>query len=310
MYFPYLRGKQYELSALRDLLIDNKLGNEIVPIIEPEKMTLALLKTMEVFRDKKHPIAVVYNPQGRAFFQELQRNDDKITIKLRKNFENNDNIIKAYIMNENICQEIKSNPCKSDFMIVNDNRECLDFYLEAYDNESEQPKYVLMPDERSFKRIIKGMRIILEDNFNKKIRNADYAQTVDELFSYTHLDYRDVGYSGFSDYSIIGKDLSLSGFAPRAVVIHIVYFDNKNELRIHHFVSDTNDGIENPAGKFYEAVSKLKKWCDENNITRTTGLAGFYDCIQNGRYPGLGMVKKFSIMHHLELMHNYLGGIQ
>ena len=44
-----------------------------------------------------------------------------------------------------------------------------------------------MTDERSFKRIIKGMRIILEDNFNKKIRNADYAQTVDELFSYTHL---------------------------------------------------------------------------------------------------------------------------
>ena len=28
MYFPYLRGRQYELIALRELLANNKLGNK------------------------------------------------------------------------------------------------------------------------------------------------------------------------------------------------------------------------------------------------------------------------------------------
>ena len=30
-------------------------------------------------------------------------------------------------------------------------------------------------------------------------------------------------------------------------------------------------------------------------------MKGFYDCYNSGKYPGLGTVKKYSIMHHLEL---------
>ncbi len=35
MYFPYVRGRQYELLALRELASQNLLSAKIVPIIEP-----------------------------------------------------------------------------------------------------------------------------------------------------------------------------------------------------------------------------------------------------------------------------------
>ena len=120
-----------------------------------------------------------------------------------------------------------------------------------------------------------------EDHFAKQTRNIDYSNKEDEFFSADHLYYWDDGYKGFSDYSVVGEEYSETGFAPYAVAIHIVYFDDKNILNIAHFVSDSNDDISDPARKFEAAFSK-------------------------GTYPGLGVVKKYSIMHHLELMSNYL----
>ena len=38
----------------------------------------------------------------------------------------------------------------------------------------------------------------------------------------------------------------------------------------------------------------------------TFGLKTFLDHYDNQTYPGLGTVKKLSLMHHLELMSKYL----
>jgi hypothetical protein len=113
------------------------------------------------------------------------------------------------------------------------------------------------------------------------------------------------GYVGFSDYSIVGQEYQESGFAPYAVAIHIVYFDREDNLRIHHFVSDSNDDINDPAKKFYEAVSKLVEWNASMHL-ETEGIKMFEELHRTGAYPGLGVVKKLSIMHHLQLMGEYL----
>ena len=75
-----------------------------------------------------------------------------------------------------------------------------------------------------------------------------------------------------------------------------------------HFVSDSNEDIANPALKFYQAVEKLTKWYrnEKPNIEMTFGLKAFLDHYDNQTYPGLGTVKKLSLMHHLELMSKYL----
>ena len=42
MYFPYFRGRQYELLALKELATKKLISSAIVPIIEPVKIIPAL----------------------------------------------------------------------------------------------------------------------------------------------------------------------------------------------------------------------------------------------------------------------------
>jgi hypothetical protein len=125
--------------------------------------------------------------------------------------------------------------------------------------------------------------------------------------------FEDEGYKGFGDYSILGKPVAeTSSFAPRAVAIHIVYKDEfKGHFRIHHFVSDSNSGIENIAGKYFEAVNKLKHWYEScnNKHYKTRGLAELLSHAESGYYPGLPTLKKLSIMNHLELVDTVLQGL-
>lgn len=49
MYFPYFRGRQYELLALKELATKKLISSAIVPIIEPVKIIPALNNSYCVF---------------------------------------------------------------------------------------------------------------------------------------------------------------------------------------------------------------------------------------------------------------------
>lgn len=302
MYFPFLRGRQFELLALRELLESDLIGDNIIPIIEPVRLSSSLLKTVELFNKKNHQLVFVQNPSVGAYPVSMEGEKPN---QLYENLEialDKDNVIKAYIFQDN--NEIVVNDMQNSIAII-DSVDDISSYLEAC--KKEKPLYTLIPDRRSIKRNVKGEKIILEDSFIKQKRNVDYKNNTDEFFSDWHREYREEGYSGFSDYSIVGSEYSESGFAPKAVAIHIVYLSHEDDLRVHHFVSENNIDSKDTAGKFGEAVAKIKQWCTEHKIQETRGLRAFYDYCDTGRYPGLGVVKKCSIMHHLELMSKRLG---
>ncbi len=309
MYFPYLRGRQFELLALRELLENDGISDRIIPIVEPVKPSATLLKTFQTFIDAEREIAVILNPKVGDFCDELAAMNEegsKIAKDLLEILYGDGEIIKSYIMDDDVLSEIKEQNDRNQYLIINPERDCLSAFLTAY--EDDLPRFTLIPQDRAFKRSVRDGRVLLKDHFKKKLRNIDYIDCEDEFFSEEHLYYSEEELAGFADYSIVGKEFNESGFAPVAVAIHIVYFDEEKRLRIHHFVSDSNEGIEDPAGKFGEALDKLVKWCSEHNVEMTSGLKGFYDCRESGRYPGLGTVKKLSIMHHLELVSRFLGG--
>ena len=311
LYFPYLRGRQFELIALRELLEEKRINEKIIPVIEPINPSSTLLKTIQTFSDNNREIAIIFNPAVSDFhkkLQEMRREGSKIAIALEELLDSNNSVIKSYIMDNYAVREIRSNGDKDKYCIINPDRDCLEDFLEAY--ESGMPRFTLIPDDRAFKRVVPDTKVLFEDNFKKRSRNVDYTDKPDEFFSDNHLYYKDEGFIGFADYSVVGEEFNESGFAPVAVAIHIVYFDEKQQLKIHHFVSDSNEGVEDPGGKFGEALEKLVKWCSANGVQRTLGLDGFYDCYNFGKYPGLGTVKKYSIMHHLELISDFLGGKQ
>lgn len=310
MYYPYLRGKQYELIAIRELLEEKILSKQIIPLIEPVTLSPTLNSTLKLFIENKHDIAIIRNPFVGSFLEDL-KDESKEKYIGEYNEMIDDEIIKnVYICGTNFDYSNRFNQEKlSDQILILKNPDVINLIQE---NKIEA-KYYCIPDERTFRRSIRQRRILLTDNFNKKDRNADYGG--DEFFSSDHLYYEDDGYEGFSDYSIIGEGYSESGFAPYAVAIHIVYFDEDSELRIIHFRSDTNSGPTNPAKKYNEAVKKLSNWynnqirdkgvCYVDRYIKSSALEEFIEDSKTGNYSGLGIVKKLSLKHHLELVSRF-----
>lgn len=307
MYFPYLRGRQYELLALRDLLNEDLLSPHVIPIIEPVKVASTILTTINAFNKKEREFIIVRTPKVGSFISDGKKEKysdtyDKIINALRA-----ENIISGIIIEDrtkgSVGRIVKSGVPKSNMAAFCFESDKIELLLSLFDDFA--PKYNVIPYSPAFRRVRNGKRVMIEDKFKKQSRNTDYLNCEDEFFSDDHLYFEDDGYAGFSDYSIVGDEYLESGFAPYAVAIHIVYFDDDKNLRVHHFVSDTNDDISDPANKFYEALSKLVEW-NKTKKLNTKAIKTFLEMYEAQSYPGLGVVKKLSIMHHIELMGNYL----
>lgn len=309
MYFPILRGRQFELLALRECVSGNLLSKQVIPVVEPVKVSSTFTKTVDEFIRAGNAIAIVRNPQVGTWNKDIYK-ESNLSISRSFNVQvKNEHVISAFYVDSDLgrCLGLaKSDGLNVDeLVLLCNNPENITYY----ENEigDDRPLYNMIPDKSEFRRRIRANRIICEDHFPKQTRNVDYYDIETEFFSSDHLYYLDDGYKGFSDYSVIGEEYSETGFAPYAVAIHIVYFDNKNVLRIAHFVSDSNDDISDPARKFAEAVGKMVRW-NETMKLNTVGIKELEAAYKNQTYPGLGVVKKYSIMHHLELMSKFLDG--
>lgn len=320
MYYPYFRGRQNELFCLRELLRDNRLNEHITPVLEPVRFNKALFDTLQDFIEAKRDIALIHNPEVGKFFSEYaqkvremeEEEDEEKQEQLRKKIEdykrvlNDTQIIVAYINDRTVTKKIidgviDANNC----FIINKKEGDYNLYLES--GNMLNAKMTFIPKDEDFKDEVVGNVSILENGFQKARRNKDYIENVDEFFSKNHLVYKKRGYQGFADYSMVGEEFEESGFAPAAIAIHIIYFDEKQQLRVHHFVSDSNNSVLDPARKFEEAMRKLIEWEHYSQIKRTKGLDKLVEYYSNGKFPGLGVIKRYSMMHHLELMADYLG---
>jgi hypothetical protein len=303
MYFPYFRGRQYELLALKELAQGGLLGKSVIPVVEPIKLTSTFNSAIKAYVDSNQSLALILNPavgdlsSGTAIDMVLPSVSGTVipSVIMGKDTE--------IIANKLAASGVR----RSNILVVMTNRDYLDSYLSLFSDE--QPRYTMFPDERQIRRTVSKNKVMFEDKFNKKDKNADYCKQKDEFFSEDHLYFKSEGYDGFGDYSIIGDEYIEGGFAPYAVALHIVYLNDKDILRIKHFVSVSNDDISDVAGKFHEAVSRLLSWYNSGQTRQlTAALSTILSHAENGYYPGLPTIKKLSIMHHLELMGKYLDG--
>jgi hypothetical protein len=58
---------------------------------------------------------------------------------------------------------------------------------------------------------------------------------------YHHPNFNDERFDGFSDYTVIPSEYNETGSMPRAVVIHLTYLKENEQIWIRHFTSTTND---------------------------------------------------------------------
>lgn len=319
MYYPYLRGRQNELLCLKELLAQGKLGDKIIPVIEPVRFNSTFFTTLSKFIDLGRDIIVIHNPKVGKFgkeYEELKKKieeeaDEKKREKLQSNLDlfmsilRDEHVLTAYLSNGNVvsqCLEGAKNV--HELILINSDMGNYKYYNEYGDKL--EAKITFIPKDEDFKDEVSGHSVVLEDGFVKAKRNADYMDSPDEYFSRNHIVFQKRGYHGFSDYSIVGDNYEDSGFAPSAIAIHIMYFGKKDELWVHHFLSKTNEKTLDPARKFGEAMHSLLEWENYEIIPQTYGLNCLIRFYENGKYPGLGVVKKCSLMHHLEMIGKYL----
>lgn len=319
MYFPYLRGRQNELLCLRELLDAGKLSSKVIPIIEPVKFSSTLFSTLTKFIEMGRQVIVIRNPEVGSFRKESgdmiknieKESDEKKKEKIRKTLEgykevwNNPQIQKAYLVDDDVISMVREKKLDAKDVVMINIKKGNYRYYEEY-GEEIIGKYTVVPKGGDFEDIIEDDIIILEDSYRKAKRNIDYIENPDELFSRNHIVYKKRGFVGFSDFSMVGNDFDESGFAPLAIAIHIMYFGNRDELKIHHFVSESNESISDPARKFEEAMNKLVNWENFDIIPKTIGLDNLIECYNIGKFPGLGVIKKYSLMHHIQMMGEYL----
>lgn len=297
MYFPYLRGGQSELLALKSLAAKGLIGKKVLPVIEPVSINNSLKAAIETFADKNLKLALVLNPEKWLY-------PDAETESLMGCL--NKSAIPALIVNNSFrsaADKLKSyNIEKKDVLTILRNRDYAAEYQEYFSENS--PKYTLSANDRLIKSTVTENKVLFEDKFRKRSRNADYSENTDEFFSDDHLYYIEEGYCGFGDYTVVGDSYEKNKSVSGALAIHITYFDDDNTLRLHHFVSDSSYGTGSIADKFSEAVRKLEKW--DQNKYNTYGISLLLDYARQGYYPGLANIKKLSVMHHLELMNKFL----
>ncbi len=309
MYQPYLRGKQFEMIGVRELTIPVLSPNKtkVSPIIEPVKDSSTLKTTLKELVNNDINFTVIVNPQVGKF-----KDIDAIFEAIKSSVGNSKNYQIGIIFHN------KSNHKKA--------TEILQKYADivpsltiihnaAFDNVTEilseyqqyfQIKYNVINLSATSKRYHRNFdektRVELDDYFDAQTKNSDYLKVDESNFSEEHLYYREEGFIGFSDYLSIGEEYSDTGFLPYAVAIHLSYAESAtNKIRVKHFVSDSNDDTSDIAGKFAEALNKLIAWCDATGYN-SVAIPYFREFHQNGHFPGLGTLKKLSLMNHIDLV--------
>lgn len=306
MYYPYLRGRQFELIALREFAEIHGQNNNIVPIIEPVKKTFNSMKiALPILIKAKVKFALVLNPQVGEI------DDIGLIIEgLEECLRDMSKWIPSFVVSNNyedISRLIVDTGYTDVMIICND---LTDTSNEAFNRLilSNEVKYIVSKENRTLKRTLLGKNKILirlDDNFSGQKRNSDYLEMAEEKFSEEHIFYKEDGYQGFSDYTVIVSDFFEGGGAPFAVAIHFTYLKENREVWIRHFTSTSNFDRANIQGKFAEALKKAVNFISLNNIHNDAAdeLRRYFT---ERRYPGLGMVKKIAIKNHLELINGII----
>lgn len=316
MYCPFLRGRKFDLEALDDLAFraPNYNGGKILPIIEPVSSKPANLKTYRSLVMKQIPFILISNPLSKGMTPVDV--EAKLINGTLTGYE-------GYYIAFCISQQTTLTQVRQFVDRFQERKICFIHYSQPGESDSITP-YV-----NSLKRIsynifyIEGLtsryvssittqgakRISLADSFNKQETNAAYVNNTTEYFSDQHKTFKDAGFDGFGDFSIMGEAFDdKEGGLARAVVIHWTYINpDDGSIWIKHFVSDNITGIENIPGKFGEAYAKLAAF-KRSDPVHVNSLGCFF-LAQYGdkdEFPNLGPLKKHCIMHHIELTRTLL----
>ncbi len=301
MYYPILRGKQFELIALRELA--ETISPELIrPVIEPVRGNLAPLhKTIHALHNSGIKPLVIINPSIGDFSK-----SEKIVLEIAGGRDSFIPCIKAksaadlYLLHD-------LGFSLSDSAIFIDGGIDKDFV-----EKLTPASCVIVNKEKIHPGALSLLKnvVLFGDFFDKKSRNADYEDK--SFYSSLHTEWRSYSNAiGFGDYTILSEEYTEAGGPAYVVTIHLSYI-NRSEfdaMYVRHFSSFNDDSPANPGGKFKSALEKLWEFSTANpgTFNQTHGFRELVS-LRGSPFPGLGQVKKYSIKHHIETTCDFVRG--
>lgn len=311
MYYPLLRGRQFELLALRGLADDARCRQFVIPIIEPVRLDL---KSLQLANDRfaecdSHPYLIV-NPSVGEIAD--AGSPQRIFNFLQNPTEKGSAFRPAFFCDEWLLQHKSQLESFNDALLVCMNSTLSDDEIASFAGLSNISGVVLFEPERhrSLRRILGMHKLIrLDDWFDAEKRNADYLSIPPRKFSEEISYYKEENYRGYGDFTLLPMAYTEGGFAPRAVVIHWSYLKKEGdraEIWMAHYTSESNYSTSDVAGKFREAVQKLIEDREKYAFMENKAFEELKTYYDEGLYPGLGVLKKLSIQNHILINAEYL----
>lgn len=308
MYLPFLRGKQFEFLALREIATELDDCSKVMPIIEPVKKDLkAANNAFAVMKQERMKFAFILNPSQGDFENPVEGFTQSVIDLLGVN----DLWVPAFILGKNTPGDIKATIEKyglTEVMLV----ETGSLDVDRFDEILSMPesKYIVYADadsrmiERKLRKYPDIQRVRLDDNFRAEKTNKGYRGQEDQKFTDMHRFYSEEGFWGMADYTTLPSSFNDGGALPRVLAIHMTYEKNADEIWIRHSLSCSYDnGPENIQQKFKEAAEDVRDFFAGKK--QTTGITALVQYLSEGKYPGLGVLKKLSMKNHITLMSQF-----
>lgn len=301
MYYPILRGKQFELIALRELA--ETISPELFrPVIEPVRGNLAPLhKTIEVLHKSGIKPLVIINPSIGDFSK-----SEKILFKIEGDRDSFTPCIKAKsIADLSLLPDLGFS--------LSDSAVLIDGGIDkVFVEKLSSASCVLVNKEKIHPGALSLLKnvVLFGDFFDKKVRNADYEDK--SFYSSLHTEWKSYQNAiGFGDYTILSEEYSEAGGPAYVVTIHLSYINRIefDAMYVRHFSSFNDDSPANPGGKFKSALEKLCEFSASHPgiFNHTQGFKELVS-LRGNPFPGLGQVKKYSIKHHIETTCDFVRG--
>ena len=315
MYYPYLRGRQNELLAVRGFSETlSGAAPKVSPVIEPVRSDFGGLKRMlKSIEGTGMQCTVILNPEygdlkGKGYINlsDIAGDLASATSCCRP----------AYIVNDigKIKKDIEGKGYSEVVLIAPKGVSVDDDAFNKLVSLLNVSKVITSPSSRSIIREAKetGKEIIeLEEKFIAQSNNAGYAETCDEEFTQECFFFDENRmFNGFSDYTVLPNEFREGGMLPKVVAIHLTYQKSKDKVNVRHFCSTIEaDYKSNVQGKFAEAAADAVAFFNDR-AERGAAIQALSDCVEEHKYPGLGVIKKWSVLHHMELMQKILSARQ